>query len=224
MDHLSAEAAVPAGNTRGMKIDLHVHCKERSNCGKSWAEEQISAAIDCGLDAIVFTDHDRLMPERDLHAFNERYFPFRIFGGIEVTVGDEHVIVLGIDDPFIEANTWDYPDLHRFVRKRRGFTALAHPFRYRDTINIDLETFPTDAIEFASNNTPEAAGRRIRGIASGLDVPVLCNSDSHIQSTIGRHYNVVHRVPADEAELIQLLKSGAFQCNVSPKDGRCMQK
>ena len=224
MDHLGAEAAASAESTRGMKIDLHVHCKERSNCGKSWAEEQILAAKDCGLDAIAFTDHDRLMPERDLHTFNERYFPFRIFGGIEVTVGVEHVLVLGISDPFIETHTWAYPDLHRFVRRRRGFMALAHPFRYRDTIDIDLETFSIDAIEVSSNNTPEAAERRIRGIASGLNVPVVCNSDSHIQSTIGRHYNIVHRVPADEAELIELLKSRKFQCNVSPEDGRCMQK
>ena len=197
-----------------MKIDLHVHCKERSGCGKSSAEEQIIAAIESGLDAIVFTDHNLLMPEQDLRTFNAKYAPFRIFGGIEVTVADEHVIVLGVRERCIETRTWDYPQLHQFVRERGGFTALAHPFRYRDHIKMDLEAFPTDGIEVASNNTPDTEEGKIRRIAAKLKIPVLCNSDSHIRYTIGRHYNIVHRVPADEVELIHLLKAGRFQCNM----------
>lgn len=195
------------------KVDLHVHCKERSNCGRSWAEEQIVAAIDSGLDVIAFTDHDLLMPDEDLRTFNEKYAPFRILGGVEVSVEeDEHVLVLGVNEPCMETRIWRYPELDRFVHERGGFTALAHPFRYRDTIDIDLEEFPTDAIEVSSTNTPEFVEEKIRAIASYLHIPVLCNSDSHICDTIGKHYNVVHHVPEDEAELIHLLKSGEFQC------------
>ena len=203
------------GYEHTMKVDLHVHCKERSNCGKSWAEEQIVAAMNSGLDAIVFTDHNRLMPDEHLQTFNEKYAPFRVFGGIEVTVEDEHVLVLGVNEPCLETVMWRYPELHRFVHERGGFTALAHPFRYRDTINIDIETSPPDAIEAVSNNTPEVAEERIRWIASYLGIPALCNSDSHICDTIGRHYNIVHRVPIDEMELIHLLRSGEFQCSIS---------
>ena len=197
-----------------MKIDLHVHCKERSGCGKSWAEDQIMAAKDAGLDAIVFTDHNRLMPEQDLQKFNEKYAPFRIFGGVEVTVEDEHVIVLGVREDCMETQKWNYPQLHHFVRERGGYMALAHPFRYRDTINIDLEAFPIDAVEIASNNTPVEEKGKIRRLASKLGISVLCNSDSHIQSTIGSHYNIIHSVPADEMELIRLLKAGKFQCRM----------
>ena len=200
---------------RTMRVDLHVHCRERSGCGRSSAEEQIIAAVNSGLDAIVFTDHNRLVPDRRLQMFNEKYAPFRIFGGIEVSVEEEHVLVFGVNEPCLESEAWQYPDLRRFVHERGGFTALAHPFRYRDTIEIDLETFPTDAIEGTSNNTPEEVEGRIRAIASDLGIPVLCNSDSHICDTIGRHYNIVHRVPADEMELIRLLKSGEFQCSLS---------
>ena len=169
-------------------------------------------AIDSDLDAIAFTNHNRLMPDEDLRTFNEKYAPFRILGGVEVSVEDEHVLVIGVNEPCMETRIWRYPELHRFVHDRGGFTALAHPFRYCDTINIDLEEFPTDAIEVSSNNTPEFVEERIRSIASYLDIPVLCNSDSHICATIGKHYNVVHHVPEDEAELIHFLKSGEFQC------------
>jgi hypothetical protein len=114
----------------------------------------------------------------------------------------------------MESATWRYAELHRYVHERGGFTALAHPFRYRDNINIDIEAFPPDAIEVASINTPEAAEDRIRWIASYLDIPVLCNSDSHIRTTIGRHYNITHSFAEGEEDLIQILKSGEFQCGM----------
>ena len=46
-----------------MKIDFHVHSSERSACGGASEESQIQAAIVAGLDAIVFTDHQRLVSE-----------------------------------------------------------------------------------------------------------------------------------------------------------------
>ena len=199
-----------------MKIDLHVHCKERSGCGKSWAEEQVIAAIDSGLDAIAFTDHNLLVPEYDLRIFNELYAPFRILNGIEVSIVEgEHIIVLGVNDPCLEDHFWTHPRLHRFVNARGGFTALAHPFRYRDTIDVDLKRFPTHAIEVTSNNTPESEIGKIRDVASELGISLMCNSDSHIRGTIGKHYNILHRIPADEMEAIRLLKSGEFQCSIT---------
>jgi len=199
----------------GMRIDLHVHCSERSACGRSTEEEQIIAAIESGLDAIAFTDHNRLVPERHIQELNEKYNPFRVFGGIEINVSEEDVIVLGIHDPSLEVRKWTYRKLYDFVRQNGGYMALAHPFRYHDTINIDLENLAPDAIEMMSNNTPGAAAERIYQIASRLRIPVLCNSDSHKSSNIGRYYNVINRFPEDEMELIHLLKSGEFRCSVS---------
>ena len=47
-----------------MKIDLHVHARERSACAKEGEESQIRAAIAAGLDGIAFTDH-HLLVERE---------------------------------------------------------------------------------------------------------------------------------------------------------------
>jgi len=198
-----------------MKIDLHVHCMERSICGKSSEEEQIAAAIDSGLDAIVFTDHDRLMPEKRLQELNHKYAPFRIFGGIEVSLEGEHMIVLGVNEPRLETLGWVNSELHQFVHEKGGFMAIAHPFRYGDTINIDLKAFPPDAIEAVSNNTPESEKEKICKIAADLGIPILCNSDSHESSTIGKYYNIFQHVPEDEAELIHMLRDGEFRCGVS---------
>jgi len=200
-----------------MRIDLHVHCSERSACGRSTEEEQIIAAINSGLDAIAFTDHNRLVPERHIQELNEKYSPFQVFGGIEINVGGEDVIVLGIHDPSLEVRKWTYGKLYDFVRQNGGYMALAHPFRYHDTINIDLENLAPDAIEMMSNNTPAAAAEIIYQIASHLKIPVLCNSDSHNSSNMGRYYNVINRFPENEMELIHLLKLGEFRCNMEYK-------
>jgi histidinol phosphatase-like PHP family hydrolase len=195
-----------------MKIDLHVHSKERSACGRASEEQQIRAAIAAGLDAIVFTDHHRLVPLERLRELNGTYAPFRVFGGIEVTTNGEDVLVLGIHDAELESSKWAYPDLHTFVRKHAGFIALAHPFRYHPQVEIEVERFVPDAIEVRSPNTPLEAEERIRAIASRLGIPVLCNSDAHTMDMLGTHYNILQESPSNEQELVTFLRSGRFTC------------
>jgi len=196
-----------------MKIDLHVHSSERSTCAKSGQEEQIQAAIASGLDALVMTDHGYLVPQMYLDFLNRKYAPFRIFGGIEITVQErEDVLVLGGHDPALESSEWTYPELHTFVRRHGGWLAIAHPFRYRPTIDVDLERYPPDALEVCSMNVPRGERDHIREIATRLGIQVICNSDSHIVHTIGVAYNCLDEIPADEAALIRLLCTGAFNC------------
>jgi PHP family Zn ribbon phosphoesterase len=197
-----------------VKIDLHVHSKERSICGRASEEEQIRAAIDSGLDAIVFTDHHRLISSERLRQLNEKYAPFKIFGGVEITTADgEDVLVLGVQDPARESVSWSYPALHAFVRARGGFMALAHPFRWHPTVALEVERLVPDAIEVRSVNTPSNAEGRIRDIAARLGIPVLCNSDAHNTGPLGMYFNALERSPADEQDLVGLLRSGRFSCN-----------
>ncbi len=196
-----------------MKIDLHVHSKERSACGRASEEEQIRAAIDAGLDAIVFTDHHRLISPDRLQQLNEKYAPFRIFGGIEIAADGEDVLILGVHDPALESALWTYPALHAFVRARGGFIALAHPFRWHSTITLDLERFAPDAIEVRSANIPPDVEGRVRDLASRLGIPVLCNSDAHSTGPLGTYFNALERPPADEQDLVALLRSGQFTCS-----------
>jgi len=196
-----------------VKIDLHVHSKERSACGRASEEEQIRAAIDSGLDAIVFTDHHRLISPERLQQLNEKYTPFRIFGGIEIAADGEDMLVLGVQDPALESLPWSYPALHAFVRAQGGFIVLAHPFRWRSVVTVDLDEFPPDAIEVGSANTSPDAEGRIRDIALRLGIPVLCNSDAHSTGQLGTYFNALERSPADEQDLVALLRSGQFSCS-----------
>jgi histidinol phosphatase-like PHP family hydrolase len=194
-----------------MRIDLHVHTIERSPCAVSSEEEQILTAIARGLDALVFTDHARLVPLEHIESLNQKYAPFRIFGGTEITVQEnEDVLVLGVHDPVLESRTWTYPELHTFVRDRGGWIALAHPFRYHPDIVIDIEQYPPDALESCSSNVALLNQPRIREVAKQLGIPVVCNSDAHATRSLGVGYNLLKETPADEAALIHLLRTGAF--------------
>ncbi|GAK55709.1 hypothetical protein ANT_23630 [Candidatus Vecturithrix granuli] len=200
-----------------MKIDLHVHTRDYSACGRSTAAEQIEAAIAAGLDAIVFADHDTLFPLTRIRKFNRQYAPFRIFSGIEMSViGGEHLLVLGVHDDVLERRRWRYPELYAFIREQGGFLALNHPFRFNPAIEIEHDQFPPHAVEAFSNNIMITLQRRIVHLAETLGVPILSNSDAHHRSGLGRYYNLLSRIPADEHELIAILKSGDFRC-VAPE-------
>lgn len=194
-----------------MKIDLHVHTMERSPCARASEDEQIQAAIAAGLDALFITDHWTLVPADRLAELNRRYAPFRIFGGIEVTADAEDLLILGIQDSILETTQWKYPDLYSFVRERGGFLILAHPYRYRPVINIDLQACPPDAIEVYTPNTPVEAELEIRAAAQGLSIPLLSNSDAHTTERLGMHYNILSSIIFDEEEIFNQLRSRKFE-------------
>lgn len=194
-----------------MKIDLHVHTRERSPCGRSAEEEMIQAAIALGLDAVALTDHDRLAPPERLAMLNAKYAPFRVFGGIEVSLGRDHALVLGIQDRFLEETEWTYQTLHEFVEMWGGFLAVAHPFRFYRLMSEQITARPPHAMEVCSHNTPPRAESRIRRLAERWEIPLLANSDAHQVAELGAYYNELARTPADDAELVEMLRAGEFR-------------
>ncbi|MBD3184427.1 PHP domain-containing protein [Candidatus Poribacteria bacterium] len=196
-----------------MKIDLHVHCRERSSCASSSEEEQIRAAINNGLNAIVFTDHGRFMPQKRLKELNKKYAPFKIYSGIELVIEWEDLLVIGVNKSSLERKEWSYVKLYNFVKKHKGFIALAHPFRYH-SIGIDIENYPPHAIEAYSNNISSENVKDIMEVSNRLGLPVLCNSDAHDEDQIGSYYNILDRTPDNEMELVDMLISGQFKCNL----------
>jgi predicted metal-dependent phosphoesterase TrpH len=194
-----------------MKIDLHVHTKERSECAHASEDEQIQAAVAAGLDAIAITDHHKFVPLARLDELNRQYAPFRIFSGIEVTVEGEDFLVLGLRDPELERMDWLYKDFHPWVQRRGGFMAWAHPYRYKSNLYTALEQLKPHAIEVHSPNTSPDEEGRIRALATRLQVPLLSNSDAHTPERLGRYYNILEDRPETERDLVARLKAGLFE-------------
>lgn len=195
-----------------MKIDLHVHDKERSSCSKSSEEEQIEAAIEFGLGGLIFTDHNVLTPLERINELNNKYKPFKVFGGIEIEMQDthEHILVLGLHDKILQDKKWIYEELYEYVRKNNGYIAFAHPFRYKDFIEENLEKFVPDAIEIHSTNIGINDTHRIKELAAKLKTNLIGDSDAHHYSKVGIYCNDLFQKPKDEKELINMLKCGKY--------------
>lgn len=197
-----------------MKIDLHVHTKERSSCSIASAEEHINQAIKMGLDAIVITDHDCMVEKDILDELNDRYSPFKIFGGIELRINesghDEDILVIGVHETELSEQKWTYRKLHEFVISKNGFIALAHPYRYRDFVALDMKECSPHAIEIYSSNIGEDKKDMRLKLANELDCQLITNSDGHNVDSIGKYYNHLNRTPNDEKELVELLINGEY--------------
>jgi histidinol phosphatase-like PHP family hydrolase len=195
---------------KGMKIDLHVHAKERSACAPEDEETIIRAAMGHGLDGLAFTDHNKYIGAERLAELNERYAPFRVFRGIEVTtVEQEDIVVLGVFEPELEQAGWKYPDLHALVRRQGGFLVLAHPYRYRKEVRADVAACPPDAIEISFSASNQAEIEELIALSGARPIS---NSDGHRSLHVGMYYTYLHRTPADDAELVAILKAGDYDC------------
>jgi len=202
-----------------MKIDLHLHTSERSTCSIASAEEQITTAIQMGLDAIVITDHDCMIDETILTVLNRKYTPFIIYGGIEIRINenghDEDIIVIGLHQDILTQKKWTYPELHQFVISNNGFIGLAHPYRYRDFITVDVENYPPHAIEiFTSNIGMDKKDMRLE-LKEKLNCNLMVNSDSHNIDSTGLYYNELDKTPESEQELVQMLIDGNYTLSIS---------
>lgn len=197
-----------------MNVDLHVHTIERSPCATVSEIYQIETAIAAGLDGIAITDHHTLVPRKRLLTLNEKYAPFKIFTGIEISAGPNDWLVLGIDDPAIQRKDWRYPDLLDFVRVRNGYIILAHPFRHSPDLGDDLETYRPDGIEERSINTPVHRREDICAVAARLGLALFANSDAHFPGAVGSFSNRLPRPARDDEELVEVL--GELKMEIDP--------
>lgn len=194
-----------------MKIDMHIHTREYSNCAESPIKDQLQAASDRGIDAVFITDHMQLFPEKKLDKLRKVFPELRIFQGIEVTVqksGWEDFIVLGIHNPDINGDKWTYPELYKYVRKNNGYIIHAHPYRYSDKVASNTSAYPPDAVEIMSSNLQPSGIELRTSYAKKLGAIVVSNSDSHHISRTGKYYTELDGWYDYEEDIIEALRAG----------------
>jgi predicted metal-dependent phosphoesterase TrpH len=173
----------------------------------------VEQAVRIGLNGMIITEHDELTPGEAISELNERYAPFRVFSGIERRVENDDFLVLGLHDEILHNKKWDYIGLHRYVRENGGYIALAHPLRFWNGVDSNVYSFRPDALELYSVNIDnmswESRQSALR-LANSLQVNILANSDAHAIEAF-RYCNVLEKEPADEAELVRMLKAGAYR-------------
>ena len=211
------DGAVASLTQRGilfvMKIDIHVHCSELSACGRNTMVEMVEAAIESDLDGIVFTNHHKYVPAEDIVELNNRYAPFRVFNGIESTIGGEDLLIIGtMRKAYTSGKDCNYTHTLNQVRADGGCVVIAHPFRLHEEFQMDLQADPPDALEYASTNIYAENYDRIIKLAEDLGIPATVASDAHRAEDVGCRYLDFEVDVNDEKMLAELIRQGRFAC------------
>ncbi len=207
-----------------MRIDVHMHCAERSKCSHIGEEEIIREAIASGLDSIVITDHHRFVPDDRLIELRKAYPGLQIYSGIEITTPQrgsydgEDLLLLGVHDMILEQRPdWTYEELYDLTHARNGYIHLCHPMRYHDAITIDITRKKPDAVEIASTNIGRDDREAIRAYARENGLRLMHASDGHYPNHIGMFHVITEDDFHSEAELITCLKSGRYRLSEFPE-------
>ena len=201
-----------------MKVDLHTHTAEHSDCGQSDAIDMVTMARLRGLDGVAVTDHWHHLSAADRDRLQRGGGPIRVFRGAEIAVreqpGAEFEDVLVITDvpcPELYAPGPDHPGrVAEFAMQTGALTILAHPFRYQDGIAFDLGRFCPDAVEIASQNVDPRGHDRIVALAERWGMRLVAASDAHHTREVGLFYVELDEAAGSEIELAQAIRSGAF--------------
>lgn len=199
-----------------MRIDIHVHTRRYSECGRSAPEEMVERAIAEGLEALVFTEHNLFWPAEELAALQRRYPQILLLRGAEFTSAEgEDFLVYGVIAEELIAIRRDAEALTRRVQALGGAVIIAHPYRYHPDVPAWLDATPTDAVEVMSTNIYAHTAGKARALAERLARPTVATSDGHHVDSLGLYALEVHRPIANEAELARALRDGAFALYVN---------
>lgn len=170
------------------------------------------SALRSGLDGIVLTEHDVIWPKKEVADLQRRFPKLVILTGVEISLGDIHILVYGAEDLSELAARRAVGNLAGSSDGGKTFWALAHPFRYDNSFaNFSyLSGFSVDAVEIASNNTLEGPGRMADRLADTLGVLKIAGSDAHSIHNIGKHYTIFDKPIKTITDLVSAL--GSREC------------
>lgn len=219
------------------KIELHLHTKYASGCGKMDAEEIVRAYAKAGYSGIVVTDHynrntiwyPQMLPlGNDLHGFLEGYYRVKKAGeslGLKVYRGAE----IRFDESPNDYLLYNYPDelltnpdalfslsLEKFIRLSRCAGALliqAHPCRNSSSVTCHpAKAELLDGVEVCNlciGNT----NHNEKALAFAKANPQLIRtqgSDCHRPEGVALAGIECRFLPEDDAALAEMLRNGEF--------------
>lgn len=209
------------------KLDMHVHTKDTSPCGKISGTELVHLYKEAGYQGVVITDHyfDGYFEalsctnwEEKIEKYLEGYrnavneglkIGFDVILGIELRFqgsANDH-LVYGIDEDFLMENRELYKlDLSRFVKLIRGRDILvfqAHPYRSGCT---PADPALLDGVEIYNGNPRyESYNDKAYDFAARNNLRMISGSDFHRQEDLARGGIVTSEAIKDAKQLVSVL-------------------
>lgn len=218
-----------------MKIELHLHTRYVSSCGQLTAEEIVEGYHQAGYSGLVVTDHfnrdtfqmlglDTKADIDHLKAYLDGYekvkqcakkYGMKVYRGAEVRFDGSwnDYLLYGYSDELLHDPEKIFTEgVEAFYKRCRAEGALlvhAHPYR-----NGGMPTTPKalDGVEVC-NMHPGHNNRNELALAFARENGLLeiAGSDCHEKCHIGRGGILVEQLPANEKELVTLLRAKNYR-------------
>ncbi len=194
-----------------MIIDLHIHTLVGSHCSVIEIHDLIKQAKRVKLDGICITDHDSTAGIWQSKEIGEKE-GIKVFGGIEVSTREGHVMVFSKDIDEIKIPI-HVVDLISWVCARGGVIIPVHPFRKGVPClsNKIYKIFGFHALEVLNGNCTQDMNILAWLASLKLGIPGIGGSDAHTLTQVGKYATMFDTNIETEKELINAIKSGNYQ-------------
>lgn len=193
-----------------MKVELHLHTSRYSPCAVASPAAMMRALIDCGYGAAYLTEHDQLWRDFEIDDLQRDFPAIRIFGGVELTVGSHHIVVLGTTDrSYLQLE--DEADILAKAGEAGHAVVLAHPYRWPGGADLLHRGLRPDGVEYLTNNQGDDGAARAAETAAGLGIPLVNASDAHDVDGVGRFWIETDEPLLESQDILSVLRRGAYR-------------
>jgi len=192
-----------------VRIDLHVHTSRGSPCAELHNPFTIPETMEeTDLQGIVVTEHNMMWSLEEIKSLNSGLKNRKIYRGMEVSSGNFHFIIIGIE------KTEDiYAGIHLLtlidiVNAQGGVVILAHPYSGIPRNEAILIPSGVSAIEIMSTVTRQEDSIRALELCHQNNLISVAGSDAHCAKKVGQYYTLFPYLPDNEKELAAMICSG----------------
>jgi len=159
-----------------LRIDLHVHTVfsgDASISPKMLVEKLHAHPLVKGL---AVTDHDTIRGYLEVRKLAKAYEGLLVIPGIEVSVTEGHLNVLGVEEePRYPLTAEEVVD---FAKERGGVTIVPHPYRVMGIGDL-AKKLDVDAVEVLNPHSTYMENKLAEKLAREKNLPGVAGSDAH---------------------------------------------
>ncbi|HLD85464.1 MAG TPA: CehA/McbA family metallohydrolase [archaeon] len=193
-----------------------IHCHSRHSDGMPTVETMIKKASR-KVGALAITDHNTLAGYEYARKILSSKSNLILIPGAEITASRKldntkmsthhtcHVLALGISELEKGIAMSPVEEVIDYIHGQSGIAVAAHPFRQRQSINVD-DAKMFDALEVINGNTFHEGNRKAKELAFQLKMPATSGSDAHLAIDIGKFAFQIEGSTTDE--IISNIKKG----------------
>lgn len=185
-------------------LDLHVHTKYSGDAKITPKELVDQLHAHQFIKGVAITDHDTVRGYEEVSKLAKAYEDILIIPGIEVSVENGHLIILGIEE------CPKYPltieSVIEFTKERDGILVIPHPYR-KYGIGDASEDIEADAIEVLNPQATKEENKKAENLARKINLPCVAGSDAHALQEMWLAYTKID-ARQEVNDVLKAIKSG----------------